>query len=651
MCRSTLRSILFAAASTAALTLQSACAKSVSPSVDTVNTPVASTAPSTENVNNVVGTRYSDWPSYNRSLDGQRYSPLAEITPANVARLQPVCELGLGEEGGFQTGPVVIADTMFLTTAHTTVAMNATTCALIWRKIDLAEPNDPFPINRGVAYMDGRVFRGMPGGRLAALDSHTGEQVWSVEVANGEVGEFLSSAPIAWDGMVYIGLAGGDWGIRGAMFGFDAETGEEVWKFYTIPMGDERGADTWQRPATALRGGGAMWTSYTLDARNGELFVPVGNPAPDLDPTVRPGDNLFTNSVIVLDAKTGALKWWYQAVANDGFDWDMSAAPALYSTRDGGERVAIAGKEGMLASVDRATQAVAFKLPITTILNADKDPTPEGIRACPGVLGGVEWNGPAFDTDSGTIYVGSVDWCATFTSGAYEYVQGELYMGTGYTPDRTEMATGWIHAIDGSTGEVKWKYKADHPIIAGITPTAGGVLFTGDVNGDFYAFDKATGAVLLRRSTGGSISGGIVTYAVDGKQYVATTSGNVSRGTFDTKGSPRLIVMALDAPATPTRETLPEVNGRGLVSEQTPVEHGEQIFGQICAACHGARGEQGVVQSDKDTLEELVAFIRNPTGAMPKLHPDPLDDREVDNVAAYVLTLRGEEVAPEPPAP
>jgi alcohol dehydrogenase (cytochrome c) len=582
----------------------------------------------------------ADWPSYNKTLDGQRYSELAQITPSNVARLKPVCELGLGEEGGFQTGPVVIGDTMFLTTAHTTVAMNAVTCALVWRKIDPAHEDDPFPINRGVAYLNGRVYRGMPGGRLAALDSRTGGEIWSVNVANGAVGEFLSSAPIAWDGMVYIGLAGGDWGIRGAMFGFDAATGAQKWKFYTIPVGTERGAETWKRPATALRGGGAMWTSYTLDPRTGELFVPVGNPAPDLDPDARPGDNLFTNSVVVLDAKSGALKWWYQAVPNDGFDWDMSAAPALYRTANGAERVAIAGKDGILHGVDRTTHSAVFKQPITTILNADKKPTPTGVRACPGVLGGAEWNGPAVDPTTGTLYVGSVDWCATFTSGKYEYVQGQLYMGTGFTPDKAESATGWVHAINGVDGSIRWKYKADRPIVAGIVPTAGGVLFTGDVDGRFYAFDKATGAVLLREQMGGSIAGGIVTYAVGGKQYVATTAGNVSRGTFDTKGSPRMIVMALDAPTSPRRDTLPEVNGRGLVAQQTPVEHGEQIFEQFCSACHGAKGEQGVVQSGKKTLSALVAFIKNPTGAMPKLHPDPLSDLEVDNVAAYVLTLQ-----------
>jgi alcohol dehydrogenase (cytochrome c) len=260
------------------------------------------------------------WSGYNNTYDGQRFAAFNQINTRNVSRLKQVCELKLGEEGPFQTGPVVIGNTMFLTTAHTTVAMNATTCAVYWRHVDSKGQQDPLSVNRGVAYLNGRLFRGMPGTRLAALNAASGKVLWDVKVGDLSLGEFLSSAPIAWNGTVFIGLAGGDWGIRGRIMGFDAATGREIWRFYTIPMGSERGAETWHIPETAERGGGAMWTSYTLDTQSGELFVPVGNPAPDFAPDARPGDNLFTNSIVVLDAKSGALKWWYQATPADGFD-------------------------------------------------------------------------------------------------------------------------------------------------------------------------------------------------------------------------------------------------------------------------------------------------------------------------------------------
>ena len=314
----------------------------------------------------------------------------------------------------------------------------------------------------------------------------------------------------------------------------------------------------------------------------------------------------------------------------------MSAAPALYKTSSGARRVAIAGKEGMLASVDPSTQKPVFKIPITTILNADKDPTPQGIRACPGVLGGVEWNGPAYDPTSNTLFVGSVDWCATFTSGAQEYIAGQLYMGTGYKPDPLEEATGWLHAVNGDDGSIRWKKKMKYPMVAGVTPTASGLVFTGDIDGSLYALDAKTGNELFTYRSDGSIAGGVVTYSIGGRQYVAFTSGNVSRGTFDTKGSPKMVVMALDAPQTAIYSVvLPEVNGKGLVSTQPPVIRGEMVFANFCSACHGAKGEQGVVNSSRRTINEIADFVRNPTGQMPKLYPNPLDDAEVVAVATF----------------
>jgi alcohol dehydrogenase (cytochrome c) len=489
----------------------------------------------------------------------------------------------------------------------------------------------------------------MPGARLAALDAETGRVLWDVKVGNLEVGEFVSSAPTAWRGTAYVGLAGGDWGIRGRVMGFDAATGKEKWRFYTIPMGAERGAETWHIPATAKRGGGGMWTSYTLDTLAGELFVPVGNPAPDFNPDARPGDNLFTNSVVVLDAATGALKWWFQSAPNDGFDYDMSAAPLLYGVGDGDRRVAIAGKDGHLFGVDRATHRTLFKTPVTTILNADKQPTPEGTRACPGPLGGVEWNGPAYDATTRTIYVGTVDWCATFFLGQTEkqlaYSPGDLYMGTRHVGDSSETAHGWVMALDGASGAVKWRFEAPTPIVAGVTPTAGGLVFTGDLDGNFYALDKETGEPLLSTNVGGAVAGGVVTYMVDGKQYVATTAGNVSRSTFQTAGSPRVVVMALDVPAWgPQTVALPAVNARGLLAGQA--NSGQALYEQSCAGCHGTHGEGGgngpsLVERARTDLGAIVAFVKNPNPPMPRLFPSPLDEEAVNAVAKYVQTLQG----------
>jgi alcohol dehydrogenase (cytochrome c) len=595
----------------------------------------------------------AEWTGYNNTHDGQRFAALDQINTGNVSQLKEVCELKLGEDGPFQSGPVVVGDRMFVTTAHTTVAMSATNCFVYWRQVDTSGRNDPISVNRGVAYLDGRVFRGMPGARLAAFEASSGKLVWDVKVGEPSVSEFLSSAPITWNGMVIIGLAGGDWGIRGRVMAFDAASGREMWRFYTVPMGSEPGAETWHIPKTAERGGGAMWTTYTLDTMAGELFVPVGNPAPDFAPDVRPGENLFTNSVVVLDARSGALKWWYQATPRDGFDYDMGAAPMLYTTRDGERRFAAGSKDGYVYVVSRKTHALSFKTPVTTIFNADKKPTFEGIRACPGPLGGVEWNGPAFDPDSRTIYVGSVDWCATFKLGAeIQHQPGELHMGTGYSSDPKEKPTGWIVAIDAATGDVRWKLNTPQPVVAGITPTAGGLLFTGDLGGTFYALDKSNGKVLFSGNVGGAIAGGVITYMVDGKQYIATTAGNVSRMTFQTTGSPRIVIGAVSRPEgrPEVMVALPKIAPQGApdgpLGSTSPAASGQHVFDQFCSSCHGKDGEGGaggpslLDPAARKELTAIVDFVKNPNPPMPKLHPSPLDDSEVNAVSEYVRKLQ-----------
>jgi alcohol dehydrogenase (cytochrome c) len=311
--------------------------------------------------------------------------------------------------------------------------------------------------------------------------------------------------------------------------------------------------------------------------------------------------------------------------------------------------VVIAGKDGFVRSVDRKTHALFFQTPDTTIFNADKKPTVEGIRVCPGILGGVEWNGPAFDPTNRTLYIGSVDWCGTIKSGEAHYVAGEMYFGTAYSGDPVEKATGWVTALDSKTGAVRWQFHAPKPVVAGITPTSGGLVFTGDMAGNVYAFDKSTGEVLLSLKVGGAVAGGVITYTVAGQQYVATTAGNVSRTTWGEFGSPTMIVMAVapEQSGEPTKVALPEVTSAGLVAEQPGSEAatGQERFREFCSACHGFRGEGAGGPSltgaaaPKD-IDAIIAIVKNPNPPMPKLYPTLLDDEKVIAIARYVQDLQ-----------
>lgn len=591
------------------------------------------------------------WLTYNGGYTGQRYSSLAAINSHNVADLKPLCEVKLGEEGAFESGPIVVDDVLYVTTSHTTVAMNAADCKVLWRNILKPKNSEIQPVNRGVAYLDGRIYRGYSDGRLVAFDAKTGKLLWQVQPANTKVGEFLSAAPIAWHGLVFMGLAGSDWGIRGKMMAFDARTGKEVWHFWTIPEGNELGANTWTLPTTIKHGGGGMWTSFTLDPKTGELFVPVANPSPDFDPKHRPGDNLFTDSVVVLDARTGKLDWWYQLTHNDGLDYDLGAAPMLYAVDDA-ERVALGSKDGHLYSLDRKTHKLLFKTAVTTIENPNAIPTVAGVHVCPGDLGGVEWNGPAFDPQTQDIYVGAVDWCEIYKRGTdYKFVPGDLYFGTSGAPGPHDSASGWITAVNAATGKIKWQFHAPEPVIAGVTPTAGGLVFGGDGGGDFYAFDAATGKLLLDYPSSGAMAGGVITYEVDGKQYVAFTSGNVSRlGTFNTTGSPTMVVMAVN-PSAVQPKVITLANA-GIAQIQVAagiggaeVAHGQAVFSANCAACHGSHGEGGIGpslqgESARKNLDQVEAWIKNPVPPMPRLFPRPLNAAEVAAVATYVETLK-----------
>lgn len=277
--------------------------------------------------------------------------------------------------------------------------------------------------------------------------------------------------------------------------------------------------------------------------------MPVGNPAPDFYREVRPGSNLYTDSVVALDVKTGKLLWYKQFRANDMHDWDLSqVSPLLTANVDGQPRdlLTVSGKDGLLRMLDRKTQKMLYEIPITTRTNVDAEPSVDGQHICPGLLGGMEWNGPAYSPATNTLFVGTVDWCGTFTKTPQppEYTQNAHYYGGAVTPDPREQSRGWLYALDPATGKERWKQQWPTPLVAGITVTKGGVLFTGDLDNNFLAIDASTGKTLYTFNTGGSVGGGVITYAIDGKQYVATTSGVVS-GFFGGSGTSAVVVFAL----------------------------------------------------------------------------------------------------------
>jgi alcohol dehydrogenase (cytochrome c) len=577
-----------------------------------------------------------DWQGYNKTLDGQRYSPLKQINTSNAAAVAEVCRLDVGDRGSFQAGLIVIDDVMYATTATDTFALDPVTCKIIWRHRIKRQSIAPLPVNRGVAYYGGRLFRGTDDGRVIALDARSGTLLWTNFVGNSAHGEIVTGSPVAWNGIVIVGTAVSEFGVRGRVIAYDAISGREIWRFHTVPKPGAPNSETWRNTVwnDTGGGGGGTWSHFALDPSTSEVFIPVGNPIPDFVPAERPGDNLYTNCVLVLDALTGELKWWYQLAPNDGLDHDLAAAPILYSNSKGEQRVAAGGKDGYVHIIDRRNQKLIAKTAVTSVDEPVRTPTPEGIKACPGPAGGVEWNGPAFDPELNRLFVGSLDYCALFMSepgtkpdiGGYN--MGGTWTGIG-------SPRGWIYALDADTGAVAWRFHADQAVLSGITPTAGGVLFGGDNAGTFMIFDSATGKLLKSTDTGGSLSGGVITYEVGGRQYVAMTSGNVSRSLFGAAGKPTIVVMAL-----------PQAVVAALATDTGPdAERGQSAFNTSCAVCHGTNGTQWnnidikAVKS-KMTFDELVELIKNPREPMPRAFPEPLnaeDERTIDDIATFIM--------------
>lgn len=509
----------------------------------------AVTGPTQEELNNAAGS--TEWLLPNHDYAGVRYVDLAQITPENAKTLRPVCAFQGADLNRSLNNPIVYGGVMYVTTLWSTFALDPVTCKVRWKhewKPKGKEANGSIK-NRGVAIKEGRLVRGAQDGWLFSLDAETGKLLWEVKAADAEKFEALSINPVIFEDLVIIGPSGSEYGVKGWVGAFKLEDGQPAWRFNTIPDDDEPGADSWGGTDSRLRGGGGLWTMPALDAAKGHLYVAVGNPAPDMLGSARPGDNLYTNSIVVLDARTGKLLWHKQAVPHDTHDWDMPVTSPLFKASIKGEdrEVAVmAAKDGLMRLVDRETRDEIYSVAVTTRSNFDAEITEEGVHVCPGLVGGVEWSSPAYSPKLDMLVIPAVDWCGVFKKDdEARFVAGQQFMGGSFTWDPVEKSAGWLTALKATTGEEIWKYKSARPMLANVTATSGDMLFTGELTGDFMAMDARSGEVLYRYNGGGAIIGGVISYAVEGKQYVAVVSGMAAGFWMGPAGSMTVTVFAL----------------------------------------------------------------------------------------------------------
>jgi alcohol dehydrogenase (cytochrome c) len=383
-------------------------------------------------------------------------------------------------------------------------------------------------------------------GHVLCLDAKTGDVVWNVESLDPAAGEYYTAVPVVWNGMVFVGNSGSDMGGVGHIRALDAKTGQRIWNFDNVASTGEA-AKTWPNDPGKIKAGGGIYSSFALDPNAGLLYSPVGNPGPDFVKDYRKGDNLYTCGVVVLDAKTGELKGHDQFVKNDFHDWDVAASPILFTSKSGRQMVAAACKNGYLYGLRRDLKDELFKTPVTRIENTEAPLTTVGTRFLPGTQGGTNWYGASYSPPLNTVFVPTIDWATTIKLGDPPDLKkepGKPFIGSANAfgdQDPKSQKFGHATAVDADTGKVRWKHDTDTPMVAALTPTAGGVLLTGDCKGNFLAFNADTGDVLLKKDMHDAIGGGIVTYMLGGKQYAV--AGGMKNGIVQTENGPAWVAI------------------------------------------------------------------------------------------------------------
>lgn len=522
---------------------------------------------------NKAGTDAKDWLHPNGSYAQTRYAPARQITTKNVKNLRPAFVFQTDVVESMETAPIVVNGVMFLTTSFDHVyAIDATNGKELWEYKHKMGPITTYccgPNNKGVAVSGDKVFLGTLDSKLVALDAKTGKLAWETQIAEPDKGYSETMAPTVADGKVIIGTNGGEYGIRGFVKAFDASDGKLLWTFDTIPekghegvwaTHDATGRDMHrdieaEKKALAEKGGdfyqtlgGGVWMTPAVDLKTRTVFFVVGNPSPDLYGAIRPGDNLYTDSMVAIDLDKGTHKWHFQYIAHDVWDLDAVSPPILIDVKGANGKMVPAvihgGKTGHIYVHDRATgKLIRFSQAMIPQENMWVLPTPGGSRMLPGANGGVEWSPMAFDSKLRLAFAANLHQPMTYHVEEAPYPGGKLWLGGAFKTIPGEQQWGRLVAVNVDTGKIAWGVKTPQPLIGGVLATAGGLVFNGEGNGWFKAFDSKTGKILWQFQCGAGVNAPAVSYTVKGKQYIAVGAGGNTQ--LDFKRGNSVFVFAL----------------------------------------------------------------------------------------------------------
>jgi alcohol dehydrogenase (cytochrome c) len=487
--------------------------------------------------------------NYGMGYNLQRFSPLTQINKDNAKDLVPLWNYSFADDRSEESQPLVYQGVVYVTTHNATMAIDAKTGKQIWKsKIEYPAETPRIVccgiINRGAAIQDGKLFRTTLDANVIALDMKTGKELWRQKAADIKEGYSMTVAPLVADGVVLTGISGAEFGTRGFVDGWDPETGKHLWRTHTIPSPDEPGGDTWKGDTWKL-GGGSTWITGSYDPELNTVYWGIGNPGP-FNSAVRPGDNLYTCSVLALEPKTGKIKWHYQFSPNNPFDYDSVAEMVLADMNVEGKPTKVlmdANRNGFFYVLDRTNGKLLAANPYVKVNWAtgidmktgrpiETDVTKDAregkkVTVYPSILGGKNWEPMSFNPQTGLAYANTLLFGGHYKTEPATYKAGEWYLGMDLTDlwDWGDGPRGALRAIDPLTGKAKWEATSNIPRFSGVLSTAGGVVFSGQLTGEFEAFDADTGKKLWQFQTGSGIEGQPVTWQQDGVQYVAVASG------------------------------------------------------------------------------------------------------------------------------